>query len=520
MASTQPEKSSSWTAPAPTQTIFTNDALDPVYQAKAQILNEAIQDIGMGRYQWDNLWPVVTGLILAPVVNEFNFNGPFLKLGQNIGLLVGAVFWGVGSDIWGRKISFNITLLLTAIFALAGGGSPNFVALSSFAAVWSIGVGGNLPVDSAIFLEFIPASHQYLLTVLSIWWALGQLLASLVAWPLIGNYSCALTTPPNCPRSANQGWRYFLFAMGGLMFVLWGIRFFIFKLYESPKYLMGRGQDELAVEVVHRVAQYNGTTSGLVLEDLAKAGDLEFNNGKEMDTSARAAVARNLASFDAGHVKSLFATRKLAYSTTLLIILWGTVPALVTVPLSLLVFPLAFIGLAFPLYNSFVTYYLATRGADFGDGSLYITYRNQVILSVIGVPGALLAGYMVELPILGRRGTLALSTALTGVFILVSTTARTSNALLGWNCAYSFTSNVMYGVLYAITPELFPTKDRGTGNAIVAAANRVFGVMSPIIALYANLTTSVPIFIAGAIFVVSGIIALLLPFESRGRASI
>ena len=30
--------------------------------------------------------------------------GPFLKsLGQNIGLLVGAVFWGVGSDIWGRR---------------------------------------------------------------------------------------------------------------------------------------------------------------------------------------------------------------------------------------------------------------------------------------------------------------------------------------------------------------------------------------------------------------------------------
>jgi hypothetical protein len=65
-----------------------------------------------------------------------------------------------------------------------------------------------------------------------------------------------------------------------------------------------------------------------------------------------------------------------------------------------------------------------------------------VILSVIGVPGALLAGWMVDLPYLGRRGTLALSTALTGVFLLASTTARTSDALLGWNCAYSFVSNV------------------------------------------------------------------------------
>jgi len=49
------------------------------------------------------LLKIVTGLILTPVANEFAFKAPFLKLGQNIGLLVGAVFWGVGSDVWGRK---------------------------------------------------------------------------------------------------------------------------------------------------------------------------------------------------------------------------------------------------------------------------------------------------------------------------------------------------------------------------------------------------------------------------------
>ena len=159
---------------------------------------------------------IVTGLILDPVITEFNFEGPFLKLGQNIGLLVGAFFWGLGSDIWGRRSvltrfsllgdstelqlyrwSFNITLLIIAVFAIAAGGSPNEVALIWFATLWSIGVGGNLPVDSAVFLgklvrkdlcaklttetEFIPGTHQYLLTVLSIWWAFGQLVGSLVS---------------------------------------------------------------------------------------------------------------------------------------------------------------------------------------------------------------------------------------------------------------------------------------------------------------------------------------------------
>ncbi|KAG8741798.1 hypothetical protein FRC12_015550 [Ceratobasidium sp. 428] len=95
--------------------ILPEGSVDPVYQAKAELLNAAIQEIGMGKYQWhlfivtgfgwlaDNLWPVVTGLILAPVVKEFSAKGPFLKLAQNIGLLVGAFGWGVGSDIWGRK---------------------------------------------------------------------------------------------------------------------------------------------------------------------------------------------------------------------------------------------------------------------------------------------------------------------------------------------------------------------------------------------------------------------------------
>lgn len=78
----------------------------------------------------------------------------------------------------------------------------------------------------------------------------------------------------------------------------------------------------------------------------------------------------------------------------------------------------------------------------------------------------------------------------------------------------------MYGVLYAISPELFPTKDRGTGNALVAAANRLFGIMAPVIALKANLKTSAPIYVSASLFIVSGFIALLLPFETRGKASL
>ena len=81
-------------------------------------------------------------------------------------------------------------------------------------------------------------------------------------------------------------------------------------------------------------------------------------------------------------------------------------------------------------------------------------------------------------------------------------------------------SNIMYAVLYAYTPEIFPTKDRGTGNALTATANRVFGIMAPIIAIYANLQTSAPVYVSGALFIAAGFLTVLLPFEPLGKASL
>lgn len=137
-----------------------------------------------------------------------------------------------------------------------------------------------------------------------------------------------------------------------------------------------------------------------------------------------------------------------------------------------------FIGLAYPLYNAFLPYLQAIKGAEFGDGSTYITYRNSLIIAAVGFPGALLGGVLVQIPKFGRKGTLAVFTILTGVFLYGTTTALTSNSLLGWNCGFNFASNIMYAVLYGYTPEIFPTKDRGTGNALTATANRIFGIMA------------------------------------------
>lgn len=122
-------------------------------------------------------------IISAPVRSEFHVQRiAFLTVAKYAGLVVGSTLWPMTADFIGRRFAFNATLLLSSVGGLVGAGSPNFVAIATCCAVIGLGTGGNQPVDSATFLEFIPATHQYLLTMQSAFWSVGQAVAALIGW--------------------------------------------------------------------------------------------------------------------------------------------------------------------------------------------------------------------------------------------------------------------------------------------------------------------------------------------------
>ena len=84
----------------------------------------------------------------------------------------------VDSETLGRRPPFLMTLLLAGVFGLAVGGAKSWLAVCGLYAAVGVGIGGSLPVDGAIFLEYLPNSRRGLLTLLSIWWPIGQLLGS------------------------------------------------------------------------------------------------------------------------------------------------------------------------------------------------------------------------------------------------------------------------------------------------------------------------------------------------------
>ncbi|CAH2353620.1 putative uncharacterized MFS-type transporter PB1E7.08c [[Candida] railenensis] len=500
-------------------TLFDEGDFSRTYLAKSKIITDEINNIGWGKYHtglfivcgfgWyaDNAFPIACSLIMI-ALNEVDgvhlpssTEGPFLTLAQNLGLFVGAFFWSLSSDIIGRRWAFVITFLFIGVFAVIAGASPNFGALGTFFALLSTGVGGSLPVDSAIYLEFLPSKYQYTLTLLSTYWAFAQLITNLLSWGLISTYSCSAEATV-CYKKDNWGWRYFMFTLGGLTLVMFLTRY-LFHLFESPRYFLAKGDEVRAVEVIHKVAKINGKESLLTVEDLRAVDDLKLdgdNVDEPVTGSGNELLQARLKKFNLSHVRQCFGSRKLAISSGLVIFTWGL------------------IGLAFPLYNAFIPTYLLKHGFVGDTLTVQETYRNSLIVSVLGIPGSIIGGFLVETKA-GRKGILSASLLITGIFLFASTTAKSTNANLGWTCGFSFITAVMYGVLYAYTPEVFPAKIRGTAVGLAASANRIFGIFAPIIAMYANLETSAPIYVSGTLFLLAGILVIFFPYEPRGKSS-
>ena len=168
--------------------------------------------------------------------------------------------------------------------------------------------------------------------------------------------------------------------------------------------------------------------------------------------------------------------------------------------------------MGYTLFNAFLPQYLGANS------STYVTYRNYAITAVCGIPGPLVSWALVDIPYFGRKGTLAASTLITGVLLFCFTASKDPNVQLVCSALESFFQMMMYGVLYAFTPEVFPAPNRGTGSGIASCFNRIAGLMAPIIGIYAGENPEAPIYASGALILASFVATCLIPIETRGKA--
>ena len=253
-----------------------------------------------------------------------------------VGLIVGSSFWGLASDTIGRRPAFNMTLFLCGVFGLAAGGGPNWVGyvhdckrplsdllykfpngLCSTCALFAclgLGVGGNMPVDAAIFLEFLPFASGNILSSLAVFWSVGNLIASLLAWAFIPTYSCSDAS--SCTKENNMGWRYLVLTLGAITFAMFLARFLLFTLYESPKFLVSRGRQDEAVTAVQGIAYKNKTTTWLTLDVMNEIGGYPEDT-QEQALPYKEIIRRSLSRFSYDQIVPLFSTKRLGISSML-----------------------------------------------------------------------------------------------------------------------------------------------------------------------------------------------------------
>lgn len=214
-----------------------------LYDKKCLLVDKQIDAFGMGRYQWmiwslcglgyliDLMWAQAFGLVLSPLQQELGFgNNETGKLSTafSVGLTAGAFAWGILVDVIGRRWAFNLTVLIACIFGLCLGTPDNYNTILVLTALTGFGVGGNIPIDTTITLEFTPESKRYLLPLLSIFQPLGVVICSVMAYGFIPVHSCSpnfseagsLPSCKNvdidvacCRKEDNAGWRYLLFVL-------------------------------------------------------------------------------------------------------------------------------------------------------------------------------------------------------------------------------------------------------------------------------------------------------------------
>jgi MFS transporter, putative metabolite:H+ symporter len=181
-------------------------------------------------------------IYIAASVLGAAFKSGFSTLAQNglfisvtfMGMTLGALITGFWGDRYGRRVTYQLNLMLFGVASLASAFAPNMETLIALRFLMGLGLGAETVVGYSILTEFFPAKLRgrwsgMICTVLTA----GLPVSALLAWLLVPAF----------------GWRV-MFVLGGIgALVAWLLRR---GLPESPRWLASVGRDAEADAVVSR----------------------------------------------------------------------------------------------------------------------------------------------------------------------------------------------------------------------------------------------------------------------------
>jgi putative MFS transporter len=407
---------------------------------------------------FDSFDIVIVGYAMPSIAHEFMLGPKQLGLvGSSAlaGMALGSWMWGFVADRWGRKVVFAATVLTFSLFTGIAGLSASVGFLLGARFLTGLGLGGMIPIDSALVAEFAPARIR------------GRVSAALpLCWP-IGIFAAAGAGLAIVPT---VGWRW-LFAMGMVPALLaYIIRR---RVPESPRWLAAHGRTEEALESL----RYLGVT------------DTQLDRA-ERDAAAAPPTPATVHARFADLFSAPYARR--VVQTWLMWFLSNAG------------------GYAFAVW-------LPTIYANIYHIALTRTLVYTFIVAGTSVVGRLVAFSLVDR--IGRKPLIVTGFLVSGCAALLFIGATTQTTLLLVAMTFAFFNDIGALGMTVYTPEVYPLRIRGVATAAAMGMGRVGGMVSPLlIGLLLSLGSVLSVwFLLASVQLGAALISLWLAQETRGR---
>jgi hypothetical protein len=121
-----------------------------------------------------------------------------------------------------------------------------------------------------------------------------------------------------------MGWRYEVIVLGCMTLFVFFLRFVVFTFHESPKFLLSRGREADAIEVLHKIAKFNRAPPPELTMEMFRAIDEAevLAEGDVVPVSTADASKHAVKNFFANfkHLKDVFGNKLRAFTFVLLAI--------------------------------------------------------------------------------------------------------------------------------------------------------------------------------------------------------
>lgn len=430
------------------------------------VVEQKIEEIGMGLYQYRVF--AICGLFFFADVMEVMFL-TYLKMawkadpnvsswwsaaiGTSVfaGMLVGASFWGVIADKYGRKRGLGCVAVLISVLGLASAFSPNVQVLVVLRALVGFGLGGS-HIAVTLVMEVCPIpKRQNVLNLFQSFMFLAVWTEAGLAWAFM----------------ESMGWKKMaLFTcVPSFLSVL-----LIYWLPESPLWLSVTHKPLKAAAILQDMAAFNRSNVNIDEEKLAAMADAPEIKHKTAD------------------VKLLF-SKYLWPSTVCIWLVW--------------------------FGNSMVYYGLMLITPDYlaesGTGNVY---RDIFITTLSECPALILVFILCKtIGPSSAQATYFIGSGVLTVVVATVKSVDSKTAALALSLLIRFFTAGSFYCTYMLTPTIYPTNIRSIGFGAGSSMSRVGGMVTPFIANLADTNVPNGLLIPCLVYAVTAFVCMIAGFS-------